>query len=150
VHWHEIQQIRAKVKVYTGHLGEATVEHVVHHLPLILRHDLSFACSRTPGAFIDPELIASIFRDSIRAFDDSIAADVINLFPGGKEKGLKVLDEIDDDEVRRIVNDYDDGLVAYAKAKLCMYGTTALIALVDERQENLWVANLGDCQAGEY
>lgn len=34
------------------------------------------------------------------------------------------------------------------KARLCMYGTTALIALVDPDHQNLWVANVGDCQAG--
>jgi pyruvate dehydrogenase phosphatase len=28
-----------------------------------------------------------------------------------------------------------------------MYGTTALVALVDPEHENLWLANLGDCQA---
>ncbi|KAF7323311.1 Hexose transport-related protein [Mycena chlorophos] len=35
----------------------------------------------------------------------------------------------------------------YRKARLCMYGTTALVALTDPDHENLWVANLGDCQA---
>ena len=39
------------------------------------------------------------------------------------------------------------GGVNYKKARLCMYGTTALVALVDPEQENLWLANLGDCQA---
>lgn len=34
------------------------------------------------------------------------------------------------------------------KARLCMYGTTALVALVDPDHQNLWVANVGDCQAG--
>ena len=33
-------------------------------------------------------------------------------------------------------------------ARLCMYGTTALVALVDPDHQNLWVANVGDCQAG--
>lgn len=89
-------------------------------------------------------------RSSISSFDEAIAADVINLFPGGCEGGLGALESLDDDAIRAIVNDYDNGLQAYAKAKLCMCGTTALVALVDEVQENLWVANLGDCQAGSH
>jgi hypothetical protein len=31
-----------------------------------------------------------------------------------------------------------------------MYGTTALVALVDPDHKDLWVANLGDCQASEF
>jgi len=31
-----------------------------------------------------------------------------------------------------------------------MYGTTALVALVDPDHKDLWVANLDDCQASEF
>lgn len=31
-----------------------------------------------------------------------------------------------------------------------MYGSTALVALVDDTHENLWVANVGDCQASAF
>lgn len=73
---------------------------------------------------------------------------MLRLFPGGAERGLDALADLDDDAVRAIVNDREDGMQAYAKVRLCMYGTTALVVLVDGRGENLWVANLGDCQAG--
>jgi len=33
----------------------------------------------------------------------------------------------------------------WRKARLCMYGTTALVALTDPKGEGVWVANLGDC-----
>lgn len=32
----------------------------------------------------------------------------------------------------------------------CMRGTTALVSLIDPKKENLWVASLGDSQAGAY
>lgn len=79
------------------------------------------------------------------AFDDAIANDVLDLFGG-----LKGLDNFSDAEIRNIINDQHSGGANWKKARLCMYGTTALVALVDPDHTNLWVANLGDCQAGTY
>lgn len=89
-----------------------------------------------------PAHIADLFSRSILAFDDAIANDVLNLF-GGIE-GLK---DFSDEEIRRIINDQHTGGANWKKVRLCMYGTTALVALVDPDHKNLWVANLGDCQA---
>lgn len=77
-------------------------------------------------------------------FDEAIAGDVLDLFPGG----LESLASLSDEHIRRKINDITSGGVNYKKARLCMYGTTALVALVDPEHENLWLANLGDCQAG--
>ena len=92
----------------------------------------------------------------ITAFDNAIAGDVLELFPGGIES----LPGLTDEEIQAVVNDFavpggggsngaGSGSGAnYKKARLCLYGTTALVALVDPAHENLWVANLGDCEAG--
>jgi len=48
--------------------------------------------------------------------------------------------------VRAIINQHTAAQF-FKNARLCMYGTTALVALVDPDHQNLWVANVGDCQA---
>jgi len=57
------------------------------------------------------------------------------------------LTELPTDEIKRLINDHSSGGENYAKVIRSICGTTALIGLVDPDKENLWVANLGDCQA---
>ena len=80
------------------------------------------------------------------AFDDAIAHDVLDLFGGSIEK----LEEYTDAEIRDVINDQHLGGANWRKVRLCMYGTTALVALVDPAHKDLWIANLGDCQAGKW
>lgn len=102
---------------------------------------------------------------AITAFDASIANDVLALFPGG----LQAIEKLSDAEIRSVINDRvvpwipgdtkgnlvgkvkgkREEMSNYQKVQLNMYGTTALIALVDPKGENLWVASVGDCQAGK-
>lgn len=58
------------------------------------------------------------------------------------------MEKYSDAQIKEIINDQHLGGANWRKARLCMYGTTALVALVDPDHINLWVANLGDCQAG--
>ena len=91
--------------------------------------------------------MCDLLSNAITAFDDAIAGDVLELFPGG----LESLPGRTDEEIQEVVNNFGDGRdnsSNYQKARLCLYGTTALVALVDPAHENLWVANLGDCEAG--
>ncbi|KAJ7684432.1 phosphatase 2C-like domain-containing protein [Mycena polygramma] len=125
--------------VFDGHLGDETVAHVAHHLPIIVEE---FLQKFLPTQKITPAFISSLFSRSIVAFDDAIAGDILKLF-GGVDR----LDRYSDQEIRELINDQDKGGDNYQKARLCMYGTTALVALTDPEHENLWVANLGDCQA---
>ena len=99
--------------------------------------------SPVPGA----DLVRELFSNAITAFDNAIAGDVLELFPGG----IEPLPGRTDEEIQEVLNDFGDGRgigANYQKARLCLYGTTALVALVDPAHENLWVANLGDCEAG--
>jgi pyruvate dehydrogenase phosphatase len=139
-----------------GHLGDTTVEHAAHHLPVIV-NELLHKLIPTPDAPLPtPDTIRHTLSKEITAFDNAIAGDVLELFPGGIES----LPDLTDEEIQAVVNDFpvpggagSNGAGAgaganYKKARLCLYGTTALVALVDPAHENLWVANLGDCEAG--
>ncbi|KAH9009116.1 protein serine/threonine phosphatase 2C [Lactarius deliciosus] len=113
--------------VFDGHLGDATVEHTAYHLPIIVKESLLKVITGPAAPAPEPDLMRDILSDAITAFDDAIAGDI-----------------------QEVVNDFGDGRgngANYQKARLCLYGTTALVALVDPAHENLWVANLGDCEA---
>lgn len=123
-------------------MGDVTVEHVSHHLPIIIQEFLQAAHDNEPSRSRDPAFISDLFSRSITAFDDAIAGDVLDLFGG-----IEGLADYSDADIRNIINDQHKGGHNYRKARLNMYGTTALVALVDPDHKNLWVANLGDCQA---
>ncbi|KAJ3917849.1 phosphatase 2C-like domain-containing protein [Lentinula edodes] len=124
--------------VFDGHLGDVTVDHVSNHLPIIVGEFLQKAFDSDPSRLSDPGFISDCFSRSIIAFDEAIAGDVLNLFGG-----IEGLSSYTDRQIREIINDPKN----YRKARLNMYGSTALVALVDDTHENLWVANVGDCQA---
>ncbi|KAH7890063.1 phosphatase 2C-like domain-containing protein [Phlebopus sp. FC_14] len=128
--------------VFDGHLGDATVGHAAYHIPIIVREFLEDICQKHGGRIVPPPLIADMFSNAIRSFDEAIANDVLDLFPGGLDSAMKMPDE----QIQSILNDHLEGGKNFQKARLCMYGTTALVALVDPDHENLWLANLGDCQ----
>jgi len=132
--------------VFDGHLGDATVEHAAHHLPIIVQESLYKVIPGPASPMPAPEVVCDMLSRGITAFDDAIAGDVLDLFPGG----LASLPSRADEEIQAVVNDFAGPSAGanYKKARLCLYGTTALVALVDPAHENLWVANLGDCEAG--
>lgn len=136
----------ANLTVLAGHLGDATVEHAAYHMPIIVREFLEEMTLKHRGRVIPPPLIADVFSNAIRAFDNAIANDVLELFSGG----LDSVREMPDERIYTILNDHETGGQNFKKARLCMYGTTALVALVDPDHENLWLANLGDCQGGGW
>ncbi|KAG2362892.1 hypothetical protein BDR07DRAFT_1484241 [Suillus spraguei] len=143
-----IQQIHIQGRVWTlsavfdGHLGSHTVEHVAHHMPIIVREHLKLITRKHGDRVVPPPLIADMFSMAIRALDDAIANDVLELFPDG----LSSLSRLSDLQIQEVLDDQLSGGQNYTKARLCLYGTTALVALVDPDHQNLWLANLGDCQ----
>ncbi|KAI0255277.1 phosphatase 2C-like domain-containing protein [Lactifluus subvellereus] len=131
--------------VFDGHLGDATVQHTAHHLPIIVKESLQKVITGPGAPTPTPDLIRDILSNAIASFDNAIAGDVLELFPGG----IASLPSRTDEEIQAVVNDFDgpNAGANYQKARLCLYGTTALVALVDPAHENLWIANLGDCEA---
>ena len=131
---------------FTGHLGDVTVEHVAHHLPIIVRDFLRDADPSVHLEGCSSQAISDLFSKAIIAFDDAIAHDVLDLFGGSIEN----LAEYSDAQIRDVINDQHLGGANWRKVRLCMYGTTALVALVDPDHKDLWIANLGDCQASKF
>jgi hypothetical protein len=115
-------------------------------MPIIVQESLHKVIPGPGAPMPSPEVVRDMLSHGITAFDDAIAGDVLELFPGG----LASLPSRTDEEIQAVVNDFTGPSAGanYQKARLCLYGTTALVALVDPAHENLWVANLGDCEAG--
>lgn len=114
-----------------GHGGHETADLAVATLPQLLS-DAIASSSRSV------EAISKALGDAIRALDERINDGIRDLFPRDPE----AFATLSDAEVDEIVRKNHDKLL------LGMTGSTALITLVDEAKENLWVANLGDCEAG--
>jgi pyruvate dehydrogenase phosphatase len=57
--------------------------------------------------------------------------------------------QMSDEQLHTLVHDLGASPEKSTAAKRCMHGTTLLIALLDPSRSNLWVASLGDCQAGK-
>ena len=86
--------------------------------------------------------ISELLREVVEEFDKSIINDLKALVPNNFE-------ELDVESLKKLVNDQESGGKVYDSCTRCMRGSTVLIALIDPGKQNLWVANLGDCQAGK-
>lgn len=118
--------------VCDGHAGHDTVDHVVATLPNAVQNALVAGLAAGP-----PLDVPHILRTAIADLDAKIGQDVLDLFPAGPE-GLS------DAEIDALIN---DGGPNSAKALRCMRGSTVLVALIGPALD-VWVASLGDCQAG--
>lgn len=90
------------------------------------------------------ESVSHLLVNAILSFDDQLTEDVLGLFPDPT-----TILQLSDAQIREIINDDDSG---GANAKIiarCMRGSTVLVSLVDPTRSNIWVASLGDCQAGK-
>jgi pyruvate dehydrogenase phosphatase len=85
-----------------GHLGDVTLEHAAHHLPIMVRDSLREADEATHSGNYN---ISDLFTKAIIAFDDAIAHDVLDLFGGSVEN----LDNYTDAQIRQIINDQHEG-----------------------------------------
>jgi pyruvate dehydrogenase phosphatase len=128
-----------------GHAGHETVDHTVAALPSLVKSSLISALNASQGN-LSLTAVSSILTTEISAFDESLTRDLLDLFPGGAE----TISKLSDAEIRAIVNDVDSGGKNLAKVLRCMRGSTCLISLIDPLQRHLWVASLGDCQAGSH
>jgi pyruvate dehydrogenase phosphatase len=129
----------------TGHAGHETVDYTVATLPSLVKSSLISALDISQGN-LPSTTVSNILVTEISAFDESLTQDLLDLFPGGTE----TLSKLSDAEIRAIINDMDSGGKNLAKVLRCMRGSTCLISLIDPVQSHLWVASLGDCQAGSH
>jgi hypothetical protein len=126
-----------------GHAGDETVKHVAENLPGQLQSALIGLLAGSEWR-IDPASISNLLSKVIISYDDSLTKDLYDLFPGG----VKELSKLSDNEVKKVIRDSATGGSNNAKVARCMQGSTVLVSLLDPNHDNLWVASLGDCQAG--
>jgi pyruvate dehydrogenase phosphatase len=129
-----------------GHAGKETVDYLVASLPPIVQGLLAAALAAAHENTLPPSTVSDLLVEAISEVDDSITRNIMDLFPGGAE----AIAQLSDEQIDAIVNDFESGGRNNAKVLRGMRGSTALVSLVDPEQENLWVASLGDCQAGEF
>lgn len=109
-------------------------------LPPLIKKALEGALEQSTP--VDSNILQGIVSSAIKSYDQAIGDDFLSIFPNG-------LENLNEEEIKKIVNDHDSGGINHKKAILCMRGCTALISIIDPAKENLWVWNLGDCQAGK-
>lgn len=91
-------------------------------------------------------MVSKVLVDSISELDNIITRDILSMFPGG----LEDLQQLSEEQIDTIVNDFESGGTNNAKLLRGMRGSTVLISLVDPPGSNLYVASLGDCQASKW
>lgn len=127
-----------------GHAGHDTVDYTIERLPSLLKDSLASTLASSPSATVQE--ISDVLSTSISRFDQSLVDDLLSIFPGGESR----IAEMRDEEISALINDKERGGRNAAILARCMRGSTALVALVDPRAENLYVASLGDCMAGVF
>lgn len=88
--------------------------------------------------------VSNLLSKVIISYDDSLTKDLYDLFPGGVEE----LSRLSDNGVKNVIHDSVTGGSNHAKVVRCMRGSTVLVSLLGPNRDNIWVASLGDCQAG--
>lgn len=116
-----------------GHGGHEAADFTLANFPAVLTKLLE----SLPQP-LTHDAVSSALSESLTSLDALIRSGLEDLFP----KDLKEFEKMSDDEVDEIVSKNHEKLL------LGMRGTTALVTLVDEKRENLWIANVGDCEAG--
>ena len=141
-------RVAHNVSIFVGHAGHETVDYAMTELPHRIRSSLEVLLEEKAGSTsmpYSPEIVSSLLGDTITKFDKSLLEDLLSLFPGGLDGALT----LPDFHIQEILNDADRGGQNLEKVRRCKRGSTALVSIVDPSGENLWVANLGDCEAGE-
>jgi pyruvate dehydrogenase phosphatase len=94
--------------------------------------------------------ISGILSDCITGFDHSITNDFTRIFPGGPA----ALQGMSSTQIRHLL--FQDrtamsggpGSQDLTAVTRCLQGSTVVVTLTDPSKHNLWIANLGDSQAG--
>jgi pyruvate dehydrogenase phosphatase len=125
-----------------GHAGDETAELAVKTLPSDLQDRLGKALASRSSDITS--IVPAVIQETLTSFDESLVSDLKSIFPGGIDE----IQKLSDAEIKAVINDSDRGGVNNAVVLRCMRGSTALISLIDPHH-NVYVASLGDCQAGK-
>jgi pyruvate dehydrogenase phosphatase len=130
------------LEVYIGHAGHATVEHAFRTLPSMIKQALESLLRSFRGHGFSAA-VSGILSDCITRFDRSITTDFTRMFPGGPA-GLQGMSST---QIRHLFvsGPGSQNLTAVTR---CLQGSTVIVTLTDPSKLNLWIANLGDSQAG--
>ena len=125
----------------TGHSGHETSEHTAQCLPSLIRSHLQSVLTENPKA--TPNSIGDALSNAVQVFDKSLEDDLKAVLP-------EHFEDLGDEELQAAINDQASGGRVYTKMVRCMRGACSVIAIIDPAKENLWIVNLGDCEAGQY
>ena len=130
---------------HTGHYTDELSDYAAKVLPQQLCERIARNVSSDDDL---PAAVEEALLKGIREFDASLIDEVYNLFPEGAQ------------------TDWDDGFwdepywifdalggrskesEKFRTARRAVVGTTTLVAFIDQAKENIWVASLGDSEAG--
>lgn len=124
-----------------GHSGHEASEHTVQSLPPLVRSHLESVLTNDSNA--TPSAIGESFAKAVQIFDRSFEDDLKAVIPENFET-------LSDRELQVLINDQATGGRVYTKVIRCMRGACSAIAVIDPAKENLWIVNLGDCEAGQH
>lgn len=127
-----------------GHMNDETAQHVVQTLPLIIKNSLESQLHSSKQHPLPPGFVSDLLSTAVTNFDDSMISEMTQLFPGGR----LFVPGISEDVMKARVNDRSGEGRYYQKIARALGGCTALLALTNPKEEDLWLANLGDSCAG--
>ncbi|KAI5124089.1 hypothetical protein M0805_000904 [Coniferiporia weirii] len=125
--------------VFDGHLGYELSEYARQAMSGFIHQALSAALSGD-SVTVAPQAISAALKEGIEAFDKSLYDNLMSRLPTN-------FAEMSEEELKGIINDQESGGKVHQAIIRGIQGSTVIIALVDPARENVWVANLGDCQA---
>ncbi|KAF9652785.1 protein serine/threonine phosphatase 2C [Thelephora ganbajun] len=126
------------VGVFDGHSGHETSEYTAKSLPPVVKSHLERVLTGDPNA--GPNAIGHAFSKAIQVFDKSFEDNLKAVIPENFES-------LSDEELQAVINDQATGGRVYTKVMKCMRGACSVITVIDPAKENLWIVNLGDCEA---
>jgi pyruvate dehydrogenase phosphatase len=118
---------------------------VFRTLPDIINSALTSALEKSNANTLSPGAISDILAHSIQSLDNTLTRDLLQLFPDPY-----FIEQLSDDEISATINDIESGGANSEIVARCMRGSTILVSLIDPLGSNLWVASLGDSQAGDF
>jgi pyruvate dehydrogenase phosphatase len=146
------------VKLPIGHAGHECVDYAAANVPGLIMAALKNLIS-TNAVAVDS--VSTLLQSTLKSFDDSLISDLNSIHPSFPFSGGEHLSDLTDEQIRAIINDGDPetglpneekGLKGenIQKVLRCMRGSTALVVLIDPKEENVWCCSLGDCVAGGF